>query len=133
MKAGIDFLSSLSSDAASKLDVLGHDGHTFGVDCAQVGVLEKSNKVGFAGFLEGHDGGALETQVGLEILGNFTHKTLEWQFPDEELGALLVTTDLTESDGSRPVTMGFLDSSGGWCTLSCCLGCQLFPGGLSSR
>ena len=66
-------LSSFAADTSSKLNVLGHDGHSLGVDSTQVGVLEESNKVGLTGFLKGHDGGTLETQIGLEILGNFTH------------------------------------------------------------
>ena len=38
-------LSSLSTDAAGQLDVLGHDGDTLGVDGAQVGVLEEADDV----------------------------------------------------------------------------------------
>ena len=132
LEVKVDCLSSLSTDTASQLDVLGHDGHTLGVDGAQVGVLEKSDKVGLAGFLEGHNGRALETQVGLEILGNLTNQTLEGQFPDEKFGALLVTTDFSESDGSWPVTMGLLHSAGGWGALPGCLGGQLFPWSFSS-
>ena len=79
-------LSTLSTDTAGELDVLGHDGDTFCVDGAQVGVLEKSNQVGFAGFLEGHDGAALESQVGLEILGDLTHQSLEGKLSDQKLG-----------------------------------------------
>ena len=36
-------LSTLSADTAGKLDVLGHDGDTLGVDGAQVGVLKKTD------------------------------------------------------------------------------------------
>ena len=43
------FLGSLSTDAASQLDVLGHDGDALGVDGAQVGVLEQAHQVGLAG------------------------------------------------------------------------------------
>ena len=39
-------LSTLSADTAGKLDVLGHDGDTLGVDGAQVGVFEESYEVG---------------------------------------------------------------------------------------
>ena len=46
-----DCLSTLSTDTAGQLDVLGHDGHTLGVDGAQVGVLKQTNKVGLAGLL----------------------------------------------------------------------------------
>ena len=39
-------LSTFSTDTAGKLDVLGHDGHTLGMDGAQVGVLEKTDQIG---------------------------------------------------------------------------------------
>jgi histone H3 len=110
---GGDFLSTLTTDATGKLDVLGHDGHTLGVDGAQVGIFEKTNEVSLGSFLQGHDGGGLETEVSLEILSNLTDQTLEGEFADEELSALLVTTDLTESDGSGPVPVRLLDTSGG--------------------
>ena len=129
---GTSCLSTLSTDTAGQLDVLGHDGHTLGMDGTQVGILKQTNKVGLAGLLEGHDSRALEAQVGLEVLGNFPDQTLEGQFADQELGALLVPTDLTESHSSRPVTMGLLDSSSGWGTLTSSLGGQLLPGGLAS-
>ena len=125
-------LSTFSTDTTGQLDVLGHDGHTLGVDGAQVGVLEQTNQVSLASLLKGHDGRALEPQVGLEILGDLTHQTLEGQLADEQLCALLVTTDLTESHCSGPVTMGLLHSSSSWGTLTSGLGGQLFPGGLAS-
>ena len=102
------------------------------MDGAQVGVLEKTNKVGLASLLEGHDGGALEAEISLEVLGDLTDKALEGQLADEELGGFLVTTDLTESDGSGPVTVGLLHSSGGGGTLASGLGGQLLAGSLSS-
>ena len=125
-------LSSLSADTASKLDVLGHDGDTLGVDGAQVGVLEQTDQVSLAGLLQSHDGGALEAQIGLEVLSDLTHKTLEWQLADEKLGGFLVTTDLTQSDGSGPVTVGLLDTSGGRGALASGLGGELLPRGLAS-
>jgi hypothetical protein len=125
-------LGTFPTDAASELDVLGHDRDTFGVDCAQVGVLEKTDEVSFASLLESKDSRALESQIGLEVLSNFTYKTLEWQFPDEKLGALLVTSDLTESDGSGPVSVGLLHSTSGWRTLASGLGSQLLARSLSS-
>jgi hypothetical protein len=127
-----DGLSTLSTDTAGKLYVLWHDGHTLGVDGAQVGVLEETNQVGFAGLLKSHNGRALESQVGLEVLGDFTDQTLEWQFPDEQLGAFLVTSDFSQSDGSWPVSVRFLNSSSCWCALTSGLGGQLFPRGLAS-
>ena len=70
------------------------------MDSAEVGVLEERDKVGLNGLLESADGGGLEAQVGLEVLGDLTDKALEGQLADEKLGGLLVATDLTESDGS---------------------------------
>ena len=125
-------LSTLTTDTAGKLDVLWHDGDTLGVDSAQVGVLEKTNKVGLAGLLEGHNGGALEAKVSLEVLGNLTDKALEGQLADEELSGLLVPPDLSESDSAGPVSVGLLDASGGGGALASGLGGQLLPGGLAS-
>ena len=49
-------LGSLATDTSGKLDVLGHDGHSLGMDSTQVGILKESDEIGLAGFLEGHDG-----------------------------------------------------------------------------
>ena len=130
-KGGIE-LGTLSTDPSGQLDVLGHDGDPLGVDGAQVGVLEESDEVSLAGLLEGHDGGALEPQVGLEVLGNLPDQTLEGQLADEELGGLLVPPDLTEGDGTGPVPVGLLDTAGGGCGFASGLGGQLLPGGLAS-
>ena len=88
-------LSTFSTDTTGQLDVLGHDGHTLGVDGTQVGVLKQTNQVSLASLLKGHDGRALEPQVSLEILGDLTHQTLEGQLADEQLCALLVTARAT--------------------------------------
>ena len=125
-------LGALSADTAGQLDVLGHDGDTLGVDGAQVGVLEEADQVRLASLLKGHDGGALEAQVGLEVLGDLTDQTLEGQLADQQLGALLVTTDLTESHGTGPVPVGLLDASGGGGRLASGLGGQLLARSLSS-
>jgi hypothetical protein len=58
-------LSSLASDAAGKLDVLGHDGHSLGVDGAQVGILKQTYKVSLGCLLQGEQGGTLESKVSL--------------------------------------------------------------------
>ena len=104
-------LSALTTDAAGELDILGHDGNTLGVDSSQVGILEETNKVSLSGLLESEDGGRLEAEIGLEVLGDLTDETLEGQLADQELSRLLVLTDLTESDGTGPVSVRLLDSS----------------------
>jgi len=126
------FLSSLTADSSCQLDVLWHNGHTLGVNGAQVGVLKQTDQVSFAGLLKGTDGCTLEPEISFEVLSNFSHEPLEGEFTDEKLGGFLVTTDLTEGDGSRPVPVGLLDSTGGRGGLPGGLGSQLLPGGLSS-
>lgn len=125
-------LGTFTTDAAGQLDVLWHDGDTLGVDGAQVGVLEEANQVGLGSLLQSHDGRGLETEVSLEVLGNLTDEALEGQLPDEELSALLVTTDLTQGYGTGPVTVGLLDTSCGRGGLASSLGGQLFARGLAT-
>ena len=125
-------LSALTTDAAGQLDVLGHDGDTLGVDGAQVGVLKETNQVSLRGLLESHDSRGLEAEVSLEVLGNLSDQALEGQLADEELSRLLVATDLTESHGTRAITVGLLDTSGGGGRLAGSLGGQLLPGGLAT-
>lgn len=50
-------LRSLASETSGKLEVLGLDGHSLGVDGSQVGVLEQRHEVGLGGLLEGSDRG----------------------------------------------------------------------------
>lgn len=88
------------------------DGDTLGVDGAQVGVLKERDEVSLNGLLESTDGRGLEAEIRLEVLGDLTNKTLEWQLADEELSRLLVATNLTESDGSWLVTVRLLDTTG---------------------
>jgi len=99
-------LSTLATDAAGQLDVLGHDGHTLGVDGSQVGVLKQAHQVGLSSLLQGQDCTALEAQVGLEVLGDLTHQALEWQLADQQLSALLVLADFTQCHCSRAVPAG---------------------------
>jgi hypothetical protein len=49
----------------------------------------------------------------LEVLSNFTDKSLEWEFTNEQFGRLLVTTNFTESHGSGPEAMGLLHTTSG--------------------
>ena len=81
------------------------------MDGAQVGILKEGDEVGLDGFLERADGGALEAEVGLEVLCDFTDQSLEGKLADEELGGFLITSDFSESDGTRLITMRLLDTS----------------------
>jgi histone H3 len=108
------------------------DGDTLGVDGAQVGVLEEGDEVGLDRLLESADGRRLEAEVRLEVLGNLADETLEGELADEELGRLLVATDLTEGDGTRLVAMGLLDTTGGRVGLAGSLGGQGLARGLAA-
>ncbi len=82
------------------------------MDSAKVGVFEERDEVCLNRLLEGADGRALEAEVALEVLCDLTDEALEWELADEELGRLLVATDLTEGDGTRLVPVRLLDTTG---------------------
>lgn len=124
---------------------------------SQVGVFKQSNQVGFAGLLQSSNGRALEAEIRLEVLSNLSNETLEGQLSDEELRRLLVSSNLTKSDGTRLVSVRLLDwmrgyerrrqlrqsslaqtpslltTSCGWRRFAGGLGGQLLTGSLSSR
>ena len=102
------------------------------MDGAKVGIFEETDEVGLGGFLEGQDRRSLESEITLEILGDLTDQTLEGKLSDEQVGALLVATDLAEGDGSGPVTVGLLDTPGGRSGLAGGLGGELLAGSLTS-
>ena len=116
----------------SKLNILGHDGNTLGVNGAQVGILKQANKVSFGSFLKSKDGRSLEAQVVFEILGNLTNQTLEGELANQKIRRLLVATNLTKSDSSWAITVGLLDTSRGRSRLASCLGGKLLTRSLSS-
>jgi hypothetical protein len=70
-------LRAFTANATSEVDVFGHNCDALGVDSAQVCVLEQANQVSLSGLLKRHNCSALEAEIGLEILGDFTNKTLE--------------------------------------------------------
>jgi len=102
------------------------------VDGAQVGVLEEGDEVGLGGFLEGQDGVTLETEIVLEVLGDFTDETLEGELADQEIGGLLVATDFTEGDSAGAVTVGLLDTTSSGGGLAGGLGSELLTRGLAT-
>ena len=104
-------LSSFSTDSSGQLDILGHDRDSLGVDSAQVGVLEQADQVALTSFLQGHDRSALESQVSLEVLGDLTDKSLERQLSDEKLSRFLVSSDLSQCNSSRPVSVRLLHTT----------------------
>ena len=61
---------------------------------AKIGVLEKTNKVRFASFLQCHDSRALKPQVGLEVLSDLANQALEGELANEQLRRFLVPGEL---------------------------------------
>mmetsp|Transcript_5885 Transcript_5885/g.16972 ORF Transcript_5885/g.16972 Transcript_5885/m.16972 type:complete len:164 (+) Transcript_5885:253-744(+) len=125
-------LRTLAANATGKLNVLGHDGDTLSMDGTQVGVLEQAHEVGLSSLLKSEDCGSLETKVSLEVLGDLADEALEWDLTDQQVGALLVTTNLAKGDGARAVAVGLLDSASGGGGLTGSLGGELLPGSLAS-
>jgi histone H3 len=81
------------------------------MDSTQVGIFEKTNKVGFRGFLKGGNGSGLETKIGLEVLSDFSDQTLEGQLSDQQFGRLLVTSNFTKCHSTGSESVGLLDTS----------------------
>jgi hypothetical protein len=64
-------------------------------------------------------------QISLEVLSDLSNKSLEGEFPNQQLGRsvissvtggeklnlLLIPPNLSQSDGTGPVPMGLLDTS----------------------
>ena len=99
---------------------LGHDSDALGVDGAHM-LVKRTNEVNLASFLKSHHGGVGETRIGFKSWA--ISRTRRWKgyLPIKQLVGFLVTTDLTKSDCTWPVTMLFLDSTGGRLALASCL------------
>ena len=163
-------LSTLSTNTPSQLNIFRHDGDSLGVNGTEIRVFEQTHQISLRSFLKRQHCVALEPQVCLqhkkqikisksllvqhnnqwqdqrnylEILGDLTNETLKRKLTDQQLSALLVLTNLTdslirnkkqtpltngtetdlfrekrfaklpESDGSGTVTVRLLDSSRG--------------------
>ena len=81
------------------------------MDRSKVGIFEEGDEVSLGGFLKSHDGRGLETQVGFEVLSDLADETLERELPDQEFGGLLVTTDLSQSDGTGAEPVRLLNTT----------------------
>ncbi|KAF4359209.1 hypothetical protein F8388_005318 [Cannabis sativa] len=84
-------LSSLASDSTSQLNILRHDRNSLSVDRTEISVFEETDQVSFGSFLKSRHSAGLESKIGLEILSDFSHQSLEWKLADQKLGALLAT------------------------------------------
>jgi len=125
-------LGAFPADAACKLDVLGHDGDPLGVDGAEVGVLEEAHEVGLGGFLEGANGGGLETQVLFELEADLADQALKGELADQEFGGFLKAADLPEGHGAGAVAVRFFDAASGGGATACGLRGELLAAGFAA-
>ena len=82
------------------------------MDGTQVAVLKNPSQIGFRRLLQCKYGRSPEFEIFLEVLGNLADEALKWKLADEEIGRLLIATNLTKSDGARTVAMRLLDAAG---------------------
>ena len=82
--------------------------------------------------LKSEHGGALEAEVGFEVLRDFADEALEGELADEQLGGLLVAADLAERDGAGALAAGLLHAAGGGRGLARRLGGELLAGRLAT-
>jgi hypothetical protein len=68
---------SFTSDVAHQLHILGHDGDTFCMNGAQVGILIQANKVSLGCFLLCQNCCTFELQVISVLLHDFVNQVLE--------------------------------------------------------
>ncbi|KAK1572158.1 hypothetical protein Q3G72_028377 [Acer saccharum] len=70
--------------------------------CTEIGVFKETYQIGLCSLLKNCHCTALlwNLRSSLEILSNFSHKSLERKLPDQKLSTLLVLPDLSQSHGS---------------------------------
>ena len=56
----------------------------------------------------------MESEVGLEVVGDFSDESLERKLSDEEFSGFLESSDFSECDSAWSESVCSLDSSGGW-------------------
>jgi hypothetical protein len=73
-----------------------------------------------------HDGRENSPEVGVELLGDLSNKPLERELLDEQVGGLLILSDLLKRPGcARAIAVRLANLSSCFCALSCGLGCEL--------
>ena len=106
-------LEPLTADSSGELHVLLHDRDSVGMDGAEVGVLEESDKVHLSSFLDGEQSLGLESELSVDALTDGSHKALEGSLEEKQVSTLLVPLDLSESDSAwlEASVVGSLDSA----------------------
>mmetsp|Transcript_12929 Transcript_12929/g.19584 ORF Transcript_12929/g.19584 Transcript_12929/m.19584 type:complete len:234 (+) Transcript_12929:417-1118(+) len=92
--------SSFTPQSSCQIHVADHDGHPLGVDGAEVGIFEQPHHVGFAGLLQGQDSLGLESVLLILLCGpgDLANQTLKGELLHQQVGALLVLSNLAKSN-----------------------------------
>ena len=117
-------LFSFAADPPCQLHVLDHDSNPICMDSAKICIFKKSHQVSLACFLQGHQSGALKTQIWHVIMGDTAHKPLKGELLDEQVSTLLIPPNLPQSHCARPVPMWFLYTPSCVGRLASCFSCQ---------
>ena len=83
-------LRAFTTNSSRQLNIFWHDRDALGVNRAQVGVFKQASQVRFGRFLQRQDSVRLESQISLEVLGDFSDQALKRQLADQEFGRFLV-------------------------------------------
>lgn len=101
-------VESLPADSSGELEVLLLDGHSLGVDGAQLGILEETGQVALGGFLEGQEGLGLESELAVDALADGADESLEGGLGQEQGCLFLVSLDLSDGNSSSSESAGLL-------------------------
>ena len=66
------------------------------MESTQVGVFKKANQIGFTYLLQSTNSCTLKAQICFELLGNFSHQTLQGKLANQKFSGLLITSNFTE-------------------------------------
>ena len=88
---------TLTTDAPGQVYVLRHQSHSLGVDSAQVGIFKQASHIGLCCLLNGQDCLALESSFRVVASGDLTKDPLERMLGQNQIGAFLVLSDLSQS------------------------------------
>ncbi len=74
---------SFTSDPPGEVEILAHGSDPTSVKSTEIDVLEETNDVGLSGFLEAVEGRGLEPELGVQLVGDFSYKSLERELPQQ--------------------------------------------------
>lgn len=100
-----------ATDLAHKIHVLWENGNALGMNGAKIGILEEPDQIGLGRILQREKCITIKAQIALEHLCDFTDKTNKWDFAQQQIRILLVSTNLHERPGPRTVSMGLLHTT----------------------